>query len=246
MARAAQKPSAIKDRALDAVESIVRESGIAGLTLNAVADAIGASKGGLLHHYTSKDALVDAFLNRTANFWRESVQNALANVHQGSGRIARVLIETFMIDPNDWEPRCKRSSAAMMILLIQNPKLSNPLQSIYRELIEMLTADGLPKGMGDCILATIDGVWLQAVTELAKVDAKRIESMRARLLEWIAPYEESVNSPRKDSGHKLPSKKLRSGRTSIELKTSSVSTSSVNVGAVRSTRKKTTKTRKSS
>ncbi len=181
--------STVKDRALDAVEKIVRECGIAGLTLGAVADEIGVSKGGLLHHYCSKDALVDAVLQRTADFWRLAVANALGSGPPGSGRLARVLVETFLIDPNDWEPQCKRSAAAMMILLIQNPRLSNPLQSIYSELIQMLTDDGLPRGMGDCILASIDGVWMQWVTGLAEVDAVRIQAMRDRLLEWIAPYE---------------------------------------------------------
>jgi AcrR family transcriptional regulator len=188
----------LKDRALDSVEQIVRDQGIYGLTLDAVAKSIGVSKGGLLHHFPTKDSLMHAVLCRTADTWRNAIDNAVCNEPEGSGRVARALIETFLVDPADWEPQCKRSSAAMMVLLIQNPKLQNPIQSIYLELIDKLVHDGLPSAMGDCILAVIDGIWLQGVTGLAPVNAARVRRIKKQLNQWI---DEKINhaEPRRRS-----------------------------------------------
>lgn len=49
---------------LDAFESILVEHGERTATLDAVADAAGVSKGGLLYHFGSKQALVDGLCER--------------------------------------------------------------------------------------------------------------------------------------------------------------------------------------
>lgn len=56
-------PSA-RDRVLDAYESLLIEQGPAAATLDGVAAVAGVSKGGLLYHFASKDALVTGLLER--------------------------------------------------------------------------------------------------------------------------------------------------------------------------------------
>jgi AcrR family transcriptional regulator len=53
-----------RDRLLDAFESLVVDAGTRGATLDAVAAEAGVSKGGLLYHFPSKEALVDAMVER--------------------------------------------------------------------------------------------------------------------------------------------------------------------------------------
>jgi AcrR family transcriptional regulator len=56
-------PSA-RDRVLDAYETLLIEHGGAAVTLDAVAAAAGVSKGGLLYHFASKEALATGLLDR--------------------------------------------------------------------------------------------------------------------------------------------------------------------------------------
>ena len=56
-------PSA-RDRVLDAYETLLIEAGPAAATLDAVAAGAGVSKGGLLYHFASKDALAGGLLVR--------------------------------------------------------------------------------------------------------------------------------------------------------------------------------------
>ena len=53
-----------RDRLLDAAERVVVESGATHLTLDAVAKSAGVSKGGLLYHFPSKEALLEGMLSR--------------------------------------------------------------------------------------------------------------------------------------------------------------------------------------
>jgi AcrR family transcriptional regulator len=56
-------PSA-RDRVLDAYETLLIDAGPASATLDAVAGAAEVSKGGLLYHFGSKEALAEGLLER--------------------------------------------------------------------------------------------------------------------------------------------------------------------------------------
>ena len=53
-----------RDELLDAAEEVLCDQGSAALTLAAVADRAGVSKGGLLYHYGSKEALIKGMVER--------------------------------------------------------------------------------------------------------------------------------------------------------------------------------------
>jgi len=54
----------LKEAILDAAESIVLESGASRMTLDAVAERADVSKGGLMYHFPSKEALLKAMVER--------------------------------------------------------------------------------------------------------------------------------------------------------------------------------------
>lgn len=58
--RLAERPEII----LDGADALLLRNGARGLTIDAVAAEVGLSKGGVLHHYGSKDALVAALVAR--------------------------------------------------------------------------------------------------------------------------------------------------------------------------------------
>lgn len=56
--------SSTRDRILDAYQDLLIDSGERAATLEAVAGAAGVSKGGLLYHFASKEALSEGVLER--------------------------------------------------------------------------------------------------------------------------------------------------------------------------------------
>ena len=76
MSKNAPAPSApTRDRLLDAFEELLVEGGERSATLDSVAAAAAVSKGGLLYHFASKDALVDGLLARLDALAREDADN---------------------------------------------------------------------------------------------------------------------------------------------------------------------------
>ncbi|MDJ0349112.1 TetR/AcrR family transcriptional regulator [Cryobacterium sp. PH29-G1] len=64
-----------RDRLLDAFAELLVEGGERSATLDAVAAAAAVSKGGLLYHFASKDALIDGMLARLDALANEDAEN---------------------------------------------------------------------------------------------------------------------------------------------------------------------------
>lgn len=62
MPKAKDPPADARTRILEAASEVVRRKGALALTLEAVAHKAGVSKGGLLYHFPSKEALVRGLL----------------------------------------------------------------------------------------------------------------------------------------------------------------------------------------
>lgn len=68
-------PHPTRDRILDAFEALLIDDGEKAATLDAVAALAGVSKGGLLYHFASKDALVEGQLARMTELGTTDVEN---------------------------------------------------------------------------------------------------------------------------------------------------------------------------
>ncbi|AZZ54673.1 TetR family transcriptional regulator [Rathayibacter iranicus] len=84
-----------RDRVLDGFEQLLIEQGERAATLDAVARKAGVSKGGLLYHFPSKDALVDGLLQRLDERREEDVARSLA---APEGVVAYLLRTSFAAD----------------------------------------------------------------------------------------------------------------------------------------------------
>ncbi len=79
-------PPAARDKVLDAFERLLIEHGERETTLDAVARAAGVSKGGLIYHFGSREALIDGLLGRLEQLADEDLV-ADERRSGGSGRV---------------------------------------------------------------------------------------------------------------------------------------------------------------
>jgi len=87
--------SSARDRVLDAFEELLNEQGERAATLDAVARAAGVSKGGLLYHFPSKDALVDGLLQRLDERLAEDIERIRAS---DEGVVPYLIRTSFAVD----------------------------------------------------------------------------------------------------------------------------------------------------
>ena len=181
-----KRTSAVPDTLLDAAEAVVARQGIANLTLDAVAAEVGMSKGGVLHHFPTKDRLVEAMVVRSAEAWRATFTHAYELMPPGPGRMARALFHHCLSDAKGWTRELQRSSSACFAAYAQNPKLIAPMRDVYSDLHERLGNDGLPPGVGEAVGAAINGLWLYFVLGLVPVNQDLVVKVRAALEDALA------------------------------------------------------------
>ena len=84
LASAAVSPA--RERILEAAERVVGDVGAARMTLDGVAQAAGVSKGGLLYHFPSKEALLGALAKRYVEGMVDCVERAKSGMGETEGR----------------------------------------------------------------------------------------------------------------------------------------------------------------
>lgn len=189
---------ALLNKMLDAAEVVVVRQGIANLTIEAVAAEAGLSKGGLLHHFPSKDRLIEAMVVRAAENQRDYYKNACSQTAEGPGRMARGVLHNCLTDAETWTDQLRRSSAAVFAALAHKPALIEPMRAVYSDLYKRLEEDDLPPGVGEAVQAAADGLWLNWVLGLVPVDQARMTRVRTaleRLIDAAKPPEQPKRTP---------------------------------------------------
>ncbi|MFE3542087.1 TetR/AcrR family transcriptional regulator [Nocardia sp. NPDC059177] len=175
-----------RDRILDALETLLLERGATQMTLDNVAAAAGVSKGGLLYHFKSKDALLAGLVHRLGDRAREQLAQTMA---KGTS-IAEWYLQT--PDPateaDAVELTLYRSLLATMRTI--DASAGSEPDEVQVALDAVLTAwsDGLDAEVDDPVRAdTIrlvgDGVYLRALLGLPPLDPARYRAVVDRLLE---------------------------------------------------------------
>ena len=184
-------PTALPDartRILDATESLVTQRGVAGLTLEAAAREAGVSKGGLLYHFASKEALLEAALRRLSEFLGTDFEQCVSAQPEGPGRVARAMLEwSFGEGELACQERHERAAAVFLAAFHHDPALLDPVRAVIARMREAVAADGLPPGHGAVIMAAGDGLFMAKLFRLyAPTQAER-HDMRQALLRLLEP-----------------------------------------------------------
>ncbi|MHC1561103.1 TetR/AcrR family transcriptional regulator [Actinomycetospora sp. C-140] len=147
-----------RDRILDAYTDLVVTSGPETVTLDAVASAAGVSKGGLLYHFGSREALLEGLLDRC----RTLTDADLAAARAAPEGIARYYLRTSIDDPAAGSA-VYRTTVAMIKLSTTEPRAAEVTRRCmtgWRTALVEELGDGLA---ADLVAALGDGIYLRAI-----------------------------------------------------------------------------------
>ena len=163
---------------LDAATRVVREGGAASLTLEAVARAAGVSKGGLLYHFRSKEALIAAMIADLQARFEAEVDAALARDDEpGPGRWLRAFVRvTFATAPQDLD-----LTASLLAAAGTNPILLAPMRDSFARWQTLAEADGLTPAQATLVRLAADGLWFADLLRVAPPG----DRLRAEVLEML-------------------------------------------------------------
>jgi AcrR family transcriptional regulator len=182
------RPNDARTKLLDAAEGIVAARGVAALTLDAAAREAGVSKGGLLYHFASKEALLRGMMARMAAEMHAMFDALLAMQPEGPGRATNAFLAWGFHNPPDQHARDLRVAAALLAAHNFDPKLLDPMREFHARLRALAEADGLPDGVSKAIIAACDGlfmaqvfgIWQPAVPERDAIEASLRSLMQGK------------------------------------------------------------------
>jgi AcrR family transcriptional regulator len=171
---ARRRPEETRTRLLDATRQILVERGAGQLTLDAVAELAGVSKGGLLYHFPSKSALIEGLAERLRDYTAANVRRAAED-----GAV-RTFLETSR--PGGVEAE---HYWAVFSALRSGIEVSQETRDLVQEVFSVWS-DALRAEVDDPVLADIirlvgDGLDLGAVLWLEPLEPTAVERVFTRL-----------------------------------------------------------------
>ncbi len=159
-----------KERILNAAGARLLDHGPAGLVLDAVAADAGVSKGGLLYHFPSKDALITGLTERMLDGFDAAFDHLMAADGPEPGACARAYLATTVRE--DGQPA--DSSARLMAGILATIGRDSPQLELVRERFakwhDRLGQDGIDPTIATLVRLAADGLWLSALLGLPELD----------------------------------------------------------------------------
>ena len=170
-----KQPEVVRRALLDQAARLAVEEGLASVTVQAVADAAGVTKGGFLHHFPSKQALIDAVFRELLDLIDRELDARIAADPEPYGSFTRAYVEAIFemalsVNGGPWAP--------LSISTLTDPDLRDLWAAWFQARLERHGATD-----GDLRLTIVrlaaDGVWL---ADLGRIALPGSEALRAELL----------------------------------------------------------------
>ncbi|MGJ9457940.1 TetR/AcrR family transcriptional regulator [Oceanobacillus sp. CF4.6] len=165
---------------LDAASKIVNDRGIFNLTLDAVAAEAGFSKGGLLYHYPSKEALVKGMVEHLAANYQQKVSADMEKDPEDKGKWIRAYVNVTFNRANE----NKNRNAVLLAAKAVDAELLDPIRDVYEDWREQLENDGIDPMKATLIQLAADGIWLSELFDINRMEEEKKEEVFQSLMEW--------------------------------------------------------------
>lgn len=172
-----KQPEVVRRALLDQAARITLEQGLSKVTFQAVADAVGVTKGGVMHHFATKNALIlEVFHDAMAKFEAE-VDTAMAKDPVRYGSFTRAYIDA-TISLGEKGQAEFHSQATLYVLMLGDSEL----RELWAEWSNQQLKKHEPTDNTEtlCMARLVaDGIWL---SDFSGIDIVDKQSLRDRLI----------------------------------------------------------------
>lgn len=152
-------PERTRLKVIEATLQTLETNGLNKFSLEEIAQKAGVSKGGLLHHFSSKERLLEATIEHLLKAFEALVLDFLAQEPQRPGRWLRAYIRaSFEESSADLE-----HSTILLSFLADQPAQMKIIREDYDRWSERLLNDGLSVARATIIRQAADATWIDRV-----------------------------------------------------------------------------------
>ncbi|MEN3156926.1 TetR/AcrR family transcriptional regulator [Alkalimonas sp. NCh-2] len=164
-----------KAQIIEAALSVAAEKGAGKVTLDEVAKVSGFSKGGLLYHFPSKEALISAMVQQLVDDTEADRQQLLA---QGDNAL------TSMIKAHARLTEQVQGNTAMAILAAaaEQPGLLSPVQQACQVLVQDINTESGDNPEAVLLMLACDALWFQDLLSISPFTSQQKEQLQHYIL----------------------------------------------------------------
>jgi AcrR family transcriptional regulator len=144
-----------REEILTAAERVIAQWGVKHLTIEQVAKAAGISRGGLLYHFASKEALIQGMLTRFIERFESLLEEEIANDPEPHGRFARAYARSTL----KMDEGATAVFSALLAAIAYDPHLLDPLRT-HLEQWQRKTEEGLDFSTAAIVRLAAHAFWL--------------------------------------------------------------------------------------
>lgn len=177
-----KQPEQVRRALLDQAVKITLERGLSAVTIQSVADAAGVTKGGFLHHFPSKQLLIDAVYQELVDDAERELNDLMTQDPEPYGSFTRayVTLTGNMLSAQD---ALSQQRAALSMLTLTDPQMRERWAEWFNsQLVKHKTTDS--HEALTLVRLAADGLWL---AELSDIDLPPTQSVIKRLLSMTHP-----------------------------------------------------------
>lgn len=168
-----KQPDVVRRNLLEQAARIAINDGIGAVTIQAVANAAGVTKGGLTHHFPNKNELILTLFEEILDFTQEEIETNMKNDPEAYGAFTRAYIEEAFQQRNS-------NMVKLSTLMINEPL---PRKKWYDWLARQLVKYG--ENETDLKLKMVrlaaDGAWLSDNENQAPAQWKKLKEMLIKM-----------------------------------------------------------------
>lgn len=165
-----KQPDIVRRDLLQSAIVLAASQGVSALSLQQVAEAAGVTKGGLLHHFPSKQALVDAVFDMMMVQFAEALSQAMAPDPEPYGRFTRAYLDLSLVDISDFD-----EWSALGRSVLTDPQLSTRWGAWLAEQLAQFGNQESGPAL-EAVRFAADGIWMGLFANIAPVDRDTLRS----------------------------------------------------------------------
>lgn len=140
------------EKILSAAAALARDIGPGNLSLDAVAERAGVSKGGLLYHFPSKSKLLEALVEQHLSEFDAALTEKEKAHSGGRNSLAAAYLDLFVAEQASPPP------SGVLAAMAENPELLVPVRRFKRLLLDRLKAKASNKDSALVLFLALEGM----------------------------------------------------------------------------------------
>lgn len=163
---------------LDAAERVVARDGSRRLTIDAVVQESGFSKGGVLYNFPSKQALIEGMVARMIAQTRARHEAALTSAEAAGDDPVPAMVRS-LLQQKDMD---RAVSMGLLAALAEQPDLIVPIRTAIAQMRDELVARARDPELASIVMLAADGLHFSDILGLDILPDDQREAVEARLI----------------------------------------------------------------